>query len=126
MKKRFIFLSTLLVICIHILPAQEKNDNPRASGSIAVFQGYLGMNVSAKAVYLTFGGPGLKYVKSRTAVFIGLLPAIRFSRTEIIPSVGGGLQLFHKNLAITCPSFYFTKGKWEVVAGVRFAFSKRK
>ena len=97
-------------------------------------KGFVGVNQSTKATYLTLGGPGISLTRGHAEIALRLLPAIRFDHKSafrgqpggIIPVVGGGLQVRYKRYLLNAPLGYFARGEWELAAGLGFLLTKPK
>jgi len=118
-----------LIVLLSLFASQDlfaqddiKNTTQITTQSVGMLNGFTRVNLSSKAVYFTFGGPGLRYKRSKMTYFLGLLPSIRMRDDEAIPSVGGGFQMVYKQIALTFPSFYYAKGKWEFATGLGVVF----
>lgn len=115
---------TILLLCISCLSSAQSTE-VQPSWQL---NGMVGVNISSRGEYLTFGGPGLTFKRKKSGLFIGLLPAIKMDHSTFAfrPSVGGGIRYNYKNFAVMAPVAYFDQGRWEIAFGLGYIFNVKK
>ncbi|MFD1771051.1 hypothetical protein [Sphingobacterium suaedae] len=129
---RTVGLSTLLVGSIFPTCAQQQKINT------SLFEGTLAAGYVDKGAYLNCLGPSIKYNTCPTcSVLIGLLPTLKIKKDQvegdkpknstITPTLGVGLTVIYKHLALQIPTFYTPKtatetGKWKIGLGLGHKF----
>jgi len=87
-----------------------------------VLTGFVGVNFTETAQYLTFGGPSLKLKSGGFKVVVGLQPAIYFENGQAAPTLGGVFQIAYKNIGLTLPALYLKNERWETAIGIGLYF----
>lgn len=88
-----------------------------------------------EGAYLNFGGPALKLTHKPFSFILGMLPSLRFKEDNngvtknsfITPTLGTGLTIVYKHLALQAPLYYNSKtsaanGKWHAGVGLGYKF----
>jgi hypothetical protein len=105
--------------------AQDKTPSkikPDISGSFIV-------SFAGKAVYTSFGGPGIKMTTGKWSLGLHMMPSLRFwedkPRPLITPVLGAGLLAGYKRLIIALPFYYVaSEVKWKTGIGIGVKIGK--
>jgi len=137
MKKSFFskLLFGMAFVCVsRSVRAQE---NTPVSISPFVAEGVVVVGYADEGAYVNFMGPGIRLNRHRFSALVGVLPSIRIKedstpksapRNSIFtPSLGLGLTVLYKRVAVQIPLYYTSKtavadGKWSVGVGLGFRF----
>ncbi|RCH53624.1 hypothetical protein DJ568_16820 [Mucilaginibacter hurinus] len=103
----------------------------------SLFDGIIVAGYVDKGAYINCTGPNIKYASKPLCIMLGLLPSLKFKEDKssgnvtknslVTPSLGFGLTMAYKHLAIQLPAFYTAKtvssnGKWNAGIGLGYKF----
>lgn len=85
--------------------------------------------------FINFGGPALKLTHKPFNFILGMLPSLKFKEDRtgatknsfITPTLGAGLTIAYKHIALQAPLYYNTKtasgnGRWHAGIGLGYKF----
>ena len=101
-----------------------------------LFEGVVTAGYVDQGAFVNCTGPGVKFNKKPFSLLLGLLPSLKIkedkSNTEtknaiVTPSLGFGLTVSYKHLALQLPCYYLSKtstkdGRWTAGAGIGYKF----
>lgn len=99
---------------------EQKRPRPQLKPDRAYYPGgQIALITDLDAVYLNFGGPGVRLTVGDFSFSFNMLPSLRFSGERVIPTLGAGTQFFYKRLIVLVP-FYYIEQKWRVAGGIGY------
>lgn len=80
-------------------------------------------------VFLTCGGPGIRFGKGKVALTVGMYPSLRYNyeysetidKTPVTTILGTGAQLSYKHITAGC-LFYLVKNLWYAAPAIGYKF----
>ena len=104
----------------------------------SLFEGIAVAGFVDQGVYFNCTGPAVKYIFApKSCLLLGLLPSLKLKQDKvesgkpknswITPSLGFGLTVVFRHIAIQLPAFYTAKtsaadGKWRLGVGMGYKF----
>ncbi len=111
--------------------AQENNSKV----NVSFFDGIAVAGYVDKGGFLNFTGPNVNFVHHQTKIMFGMLPSLRIKEDKsattknsvLMPTLGMGVTVAYKKLALQIPLYYNAKtaaenGKWNVGIGLGYRF----
>src|SRR5689334_5393795 len=91
-------------------------------------EGQIAATTNGDGLFLNIGGPALKFVFSKFAVSINMVPSVRIQKEEpksiITPLLGVGIQFYflkNKRFVVSMPCYYYSsKNIWTLTAGIGY------
>lgn len=129
MKKKLLVLAFLSIAVSKNITAQSTSKLSVTACDGGILAGY-----ADNGAFLNFTGPGIKWTKKPFSVLVGVLPTLKFKEDKstvknafVTPTLGAGITVFYKHLAIQVPFFYSAKtatknGKWLPGIGIGYKF----
>lgn len=105
--------------------------------SASLWDGMVVAGYADKGAFINFGGPAIKWAHKPFCISLGMLPSLRIKEDKVpanasqnaavTPSLGAGLSVSYKHLALQVPLYYNAKtaaadGKWNVGVGLGYKF----
>lgn len=85
--------------------------------------------------FINFTGPNVSFTQKNTRFVLGMLPSLKIKEDKssstknspIMPTLGAGLTMVYKKMAVQIPVYYNTKtsdqdGKWNIGIGLGYSF----
>ena len=111
--------------------SQEKDSKLKVS----FFDGIAVAGYVDHGAFLNFTGPNVNFNHKSTKIMIGMLPSLRIKEDQssgtknsaIMPTLGVGLAVIYKKIALQIPFYYNTKtstdnGSWKMGVGLGYRF----
>lgn len=127
----------VLIAALMGISASHGQDRGPASITPALWDGLLIAGYVDKGAFVNFGGPCVKFSKQPYAIALGMLPSLRIKQDRVAggagknatvtPSLGVGVSLCYKHLALQVPFYYNPKtaagnGRWVAGIGAGYRF----
>ncbi len=121
-------LVIIFLFCFSASVAQKKEVSFKAWDG-AVIAGYMD-----QGAFVNFTGPGVKWTRKPCSLLIGVLPSLKIKEDKsavknslLTPTLGAGVTLVVKKLALQLPFYYIPKtaaenGKWKAGLGLGYKF----
>ncbi|MCI3935638.1 hypothetical protein MQX03_00395 [Chryseobacterium aahli] len=128
MKK---ILSVFGILTSALLFSQETDSKIKVS----LFDGIAVAGYVDHGAFINFTGPNVNFKYKNTKMMIGMLPSLRIKEDQstgtknspIMPTLGVGLAVIYKKVALQIPFYYNTKtstdnGAWKMGIGLGYSF----
>ncbi|WP_316813226.1 hypothetical protein [Pedobacter heparinus] len=138
MTSRFqLAIYSLLSITMLCLQAKSQTPTGNIQTKPVLFDGLIVAGYLDQGAYINCAGPGIKFNKKPVTVLLGLLPGLRIKEDKVAPgapknstvtpSLGFGITLAYKHLAVQAPVYYNSKsstknGEWKPGIGIGYKF----
>lgn len=127
--KKLLYTSGILISCFCF--SQETDSKFKAS----FFDGIAVAGYADHGAFINFTGPNVSFKNKDIKLLLGMLPSLRIKKdpsegtknSPITPTLGAGLTVVHKRLALQIPVYYNAKtstqnGAWKMGLGLGFSF----
>jgi len=127
MKTFSTYILIVLITLSDLLAQTEKKTQFGIEGQIAA-------TTNGEGLFINIGGPALKFVFSKFAVSVNMVPSLRIQeekpKSMITPLLGVGIQIYllkNKRFVVCLPAYYYSsKNIWTLTAGVGYVLTKPK
>jgi len=102
---------------------------------VSLFDGIAVAGYVDHGAFINFTGPNVSLTHHNVKFVLGMLPSLRIKEdrssgtknSPIIPTLGAGLTMIYKKIALQIPAYYNTKtadqnGNWKIGIGFGYSF----
>lgn len=127
--KKFLYAGGIFIsgLCF----SQETDAKIKAS----LFDGIVAAGYADHGAFINFTGPNVSLKSKDVKLLLGMLPSLRIKEdpsegtknSPIMPTLGAGLTVVYKKIALQIPLYYNAKtstqnGTWKMGAGLGYSF----
>ncbi|GEJ47542.1 hypothetical protein [Chryseobacterium sp. ON_d1] len=127
--KKFFYVAGLLISGLYF--SQETQSKVKAS----FFDGVATAGYVDHGAFINFTGPNVSLTHKNLKFLLGMLPSLRIKEDHssstrnslIMPTLGAGLTMVYKKIAVQIPAYYNAKtadqnGSWKIGFGLGYSF----
>ncbi|CAI8889983.1 hypothetical protein [Chryseobacterium sp. IT-36CA2] len=102
---------------------------------VSFFDGIAVAGYVDHGAFINFTGPNVSLTRQNIKFVLGMLPSLRIKEdhssgtknSSIMPTLGAGLTMVYKKIALQIPAYYNTKtadqnGNWKIGIGLGYSF----